>query len=151
MYHDSDFDSWWERNGENYDGSEINKEAFESYIFKKGFNKGDVLFITGIDPEDIEVGDVIIFRAPELGKDVIHRVVLISQNNGQYSFSTMGDNNGVIQGFENNINENQIIGKARVKLVPYVGWLKLIGADLWNSLLGRGNFWYVRDGFCEEN
>lgn len=154
MYHDGNilgsFDKWWERNSENYEDFNIGKDDFKEYIFKKGFNKGDVLFITGAKPENVMIGDVIIFRSPQIGKDVIHRVVSISNSGNERVFTTMGDNNGITQFFEQNIKENQIVGKAKMKLIPYIGWIKLLGADLFNTILGRGNFGYINDGFCEE-
>jgi hypothetical protein len=38
----------------------------------------------------------------------------------------MGDNNNGQLPFEKVINENQVVGKARADIAPFVGWAKLI-------------------------
>ncbi|MBU0958763.1 MAG: signal peptidase I [Nanoarchaeota archaeon] len=129
MYHDgnlgSDFDGWWEKHSSTYTEQGIEKEEFQDYIFNKGFNKGDILFIVGANPKKLEVGDVIIF---DIGSNhpIIHRIVNIKKEDSGYIFSTMGDNVGRIQPFETSIKEDQLIGKAVFKLAPYLGWGKLI-------------------------
>ena len=129
MYHEdnlfSDFDEWFEKHDVKYWEHKISKEMFSTYSFKKGFNKGDILFITGAKPEELEIGDTIIFAA-NYKTPIIHRIVEIKQENGEYIFATLGDNNlGQIY-FETSIKENQIVGKARANIAPYVGWIKLI-------------------------
>jgi len=152
MYHEgnylSKFDDWWTTHEDNYESLGIDKTTIENAIFTKGFNKGDILFIVGAKPENIKIGDVIIYQA--IQKDVIHRVVAIKKDGDNYIFSTMGDNVGHIQSFETAINENQLVGKAKIKLIPYIGWIKLIGADLTGRFLGR-DFYYIKDGFCRAN
>ncbi len=129
MYHDAgfvhDFDSWWDYKQSNYDDFNISKEDFSNFIFKNGFNKGDVLFIIRARPETLEVGDIIIFQAPT-SNPVIHRIVNITEVNGTRIFSTMGDNNPSQIYFEHEITSDQLVGKAIVKIAPYAGWLKLI-------------------------
>src|SRR3989338_2610444 len=48
MYHDgnllSNFDAWWENHEEKYSTQNILKEEFLIFPFKKGLNKGDILF-----------------------------------------------------------------------------------------------------------
>ena len=129
MYHDNsithDYENWWAYKDSNYQKFNITKEEFSNFKFKNGFNKGDVLFITKANPDTLKVGDIIIYQAPT-ANPVIHRIVKIQETNGKRTFSTMGDNNNGQIYFENGINENQIVGKAVVKVVPYAGWLKLI-------------------------
>ena len=49
MYHERDilsnYDLWWEKHVNKYLGYDIEKEEFENFKFKNGFNKGDILFI----------------------------------------------------------------------------------------------------------
>lgn len=96
--------------------------------FKEGFNKGDVIFVIG--PEDIEVGDVIIFQGG-VATPIIHRVISISEEDGEKIYSTKGDNNlGQLKPpmnptDETRIHEDQVIGKALFRL-PAIGWIKLI-------------------------
>ena len=67
MYHDgnllSSSDSWFEKHKEKYSEFKIGKEGFGSFRFKKGLNKGDILFVIGTDPAKVEISDVIIFNA----------------------------------------------------------------------------------------
>ena len=129
MYHEdnllSNFDEWFENQRVKYWEHEISKEMFSEYHFKKGFNKGDILFITGAKPAELEVGDVIIFAA-NYKSPIIHRIIDIRQENNEYLFSTLGDNNPDQIYFETSITEDQIVGKARANIAPYIGWIKLI-------------------------
>ncbi len=148
MYHDgnlfSNFDNWWERHDTKYTALSIDKLQFEDYKLKNGFNKGDILFIVGVKPENIKVGDIIIFQTARQNP-IIHRVVNIKVNSetGDYTFSTEGDNNNGQLEEEKSIKENQIIGKAVFKLAPYLGWVKLVFFEPSKSSAERG--------FCQEN
>jgi len=129
MYHDgnffSDYNEWWQIQSSKYSVFEINKTEFSDFIFRKGFNKGDILFIVGAKPEKLKIGDVIIFQAGQRNP-IIHRIVNITQENGKFYFSTIGDNNAGQLGVEKKISQEQLIGKAGFKLMPYAGWVKLI-------------------------
>lgn len=143
MYHKgnlfSDFDSWWLNNEEKYSEFNIEKEDFEDFRFRKGLNKGDILFIRGVNPDKLKVGDVIVFQAG-INHPVIHRIVSIKEENGKRIFSTFGDHNpGQLQQ-EKSISESSIIGKASVKIAPYLGWVKLI---FFEGFKGEGE-----RGFC---
>lgn len=146
MYHEgnllSDNEEWWERHDMKYFQLKIAESIWKTFPFQKGFNKGDILFITGKKPEKIELGDVIIFNA-NYKHPVIHRVISITQKNEKYYFATIGDNNnGQIQ-FEKEISEDQIIGKAQANIAPFVGWGKLIFFEKMRYPEERG--------FCHEN
>jgi len=146
MYHDgnllSNYNEWWQGHESKYLTYEIEKNQFQNFIFKKGFNKGDILFVIGANPEKIKIGDVIIFNA-EQRNPVIHRIIKIEEKDGEKIFSTIGDNNNKQISFEENIKQEQIIGKAVFKLAPYLGWGKLIFFDWKNDQNNRG--------FCDEN
>ena len=102
------------------------------------------MFIIGVKPESIKVGDVIIFQTTRQNP-IIHRIVDIKINSetGDYAFSTEGDNNNGQLEEEKLIKENQIIGKAVFKLAPYLGWVKLVFFEPSKSSAERG--------FCHEN
>ena len=121
----SNYNNWWGQNEIKYSQFKITKEQFDEFSFKKGFNKGDILFIIGTKPEKIEIGDVIIFNSGVRNTPIIHRVVSIRQENEKYIFSTIGDNNPSQISFEKSINQNQIVGKAVFRIAPYIGWGKL--------------------------
>jgi len=93
MEHNQNFDSWWEANKDWYVGYDIQKEDFQKFIFKNGFDKGDIIFLKGSKPKDIKVGDVIVFESTT-EYPVIHRVVKAWQKDDIYYFQTKGDNNG---------------------------------------------------------
>ncbi|MGA2130537.1 MAG: signal peptidase I [Candidatus Pacearchaeota archaeon] len=146
MYHQgnlfSDFNAWWTRHDAKYALYIINELDFQAFPLKNGFNKGDILFIVHVDPSKLKVGDIIIFNAGQ-ANPIIHRIVNITETNGQETFSTEGDNNNGQLTFENGITGNQIVGKAVLKVAPYLGWVKLIFYD-WEKPVGER-------GFCHEN
>lgn len=143
MYHDkdildfNDFERWWDSHEMNYEKFDITHSDFEDFKMKNGFNKGDILFITGTMSKNIKVGDIIIFEGGTQ-HPIIHRVVKIRESKEKRKFTTMGDNVGRIQFFEEEINEEQIVGKARTKVVPYLGWVKLIFYEPFREENGKG-------------
>jgi len=146
MYHEgnlfSDYDEWWSEHDSKYSKYQIEKNIFESFKFKNGFNKGDILFIIGAKPEKLRIGDIIIFDGGQKNP-IIHRIIKIEIKNGDYIFSTIGDNNNGQLSFEKNIKSEQLVGKAIFRLVPYAGWGKLIFYDWKKPLSERG--------LCKEN
>jgi hypothetical protein len=145
MYHKdnlfSESDQWWEEHEYRYEDYEINELDFKEFPLKNGFTKGDILFITKANPETLEEGDIIIFNAYQQ-YPVIHRIVDIKETGEGRIFSTRGDNNGGQLTFEENIGEDQIMGKAALRIAPYFGWVKLIFFEAQKSPYERG--------FCEE-
>ena len=137
MEHNINFEQWWDENQAWYLQNKITKDQFKKFSLKNGFKKGDIMVLIGKDAENIEIGDVIVFRSNK--KDpIIHRVVKKTENNGMYNFQTKGDNNeGSIKNSqldETNLSESDIIGTAflRIPLLGYikigfVGMLELIG------------------------
>jgi signal peptidase I len=148
MYHKgnllSNFDDWWTRHENKYFILGLSKEEFVDFRLKNGFNKGDILFIVGANPDKLKIGDVIIFNGGQQNP-IIHRIINISEDpeTREKVFSTEGDNNNGQLSIEREITEEQIIGKAVFKLVPYAGWAKLIFIE---SLQPPEN-----KGFCSEN
>ncbi len=124
------FDTWWAENGEWYESRDITKEEFSKFMFKNGFNKGDIMVLVGEEAKDIKKGDILVFEANSQ-HPIIHRVVDIDEKSGEYYFQTKGDNNpdSYEQLGERDIAENQIIGKA-VFRVPLLGWVKIVFAEL---------------------
>ena len=146
MYHDgnliSNSDSWFERHEKKYSAFEIEKNDFNNFKFKKGLNKGDILFVIGINPSKIKVGDVVIFNANQRNP-IIHRVVNITEGENGRIFSTIGDNNNGQISFERSISEDELVGKPVLKLAPYLGWIKLVFFERAKNPSERG--------FCLEN
>ena len=141
MYHKgnlfSDFDAWWDNHEDKYVEFIINDLDFRKFTLRNGFNKGDILLIIKANPEKLEVGNIIIFNANQRNP-VIHRIVNIKEINGQKVFSTLGDNNIGQLGLEKEITENQLVGKAVLKIAPYAGWIKLIFYEWQKPLSEKG-------------
>ena len=136
MYHPSDFNTWWAMNSNWYLSHNISKSDFESYGFKNGINKGDIIIVTGYSK--ISKGNVMIFNANSnnIQYPIIHRVISLSP------LQTKGDNNNIpgaeqINGIETNINKSQVVGKAILR-IPYLGWIKLIFFEPFKPANQRG-------------
>ncbi|MAG38535.1 signal peptidase I [Candidatus Woesearchaeota archaeon] len=133
MEHTSSFDSWWDSQESFYENFNITKQDFKQFYFKNGFNKGDIIVLFGTDTEKIVVGDVIVYYVRGKQYPIIHRVILVKNNNGDNDnkdivFETKGDNNHAqIKSFnfdETNIPESSYIGKA-VFRIPFLGYVKI--------------------------
>ena len=93
-----------------------------SFPLQGGFEKGDLMFVQGVNPlEDIRIGDVIIFNTPFKTIPIVHRVVAITNVDGQFSFTTKGDAN---LSPDQPITPEQIVGRV-VFAIPKLGWLSL--------------------------
>jgi len=118
-------DNYWSTCGAWYEDKNITQEQFESFKFKNGFRKGDIMIIFG--KKDINLGDVIIFNAGR-SNPLIHRVISLSP------LQTKGDHNSAQLSEEKSINENQIVGVAWGR-IPYLGWIKLFVVETFNKIL----------------
>jgi len=127
MYHDSDFDSWWERNSAWYESNDITKEEFEKFPMKNGFTKGDIIFVWG--HSKTKKGDIIIFEPEnsEAKHPIIHRVVTLAPigTKGDNNLRQLTEDNNAQKIDETKIPEENIIGQAKLK-IPLIGWAKLI-------------------------
>lgn len=132
MEHSSNFEKWWASNSGYYSDFGITEGDFSSYIFKNGFNKGDIIVLIGSRPEKIKIGDVIVFNGGR--KDpIIHRVIKGWKEDNSYYFQTKGDNNArSISGMETKLNENLVIGKALFR-IPFLGYVKILFVDFIGS------------------
>jgi hypothetical protein len=114
MYHgpniDRTFYSWLDAH--NYTG-------YESWPFMSGLNIGDVVIVTTVLPEDIHVGDVIVFIS-NTGEPIIHRVIEVLNEGGNFYYTTKGDANPSSMSFELKIPYNVIVGKG-VASAPILG------------------------------
>lgn len=128
MYHSQSMENIMSNNI--YSDYNLSFNDSSNWIFKKGFNKGDIIFVVG--PKNIKTGDVIIFNAGQRNP-IIHRVIRDSND----SYTTKGDNNFGLIDFEKNISKNQVVGKA-VFRIPIVGWIKLIFFDWMKPASQRG-------------
>jgi len=97
------------------------------------FHYGDLIVIGGVSPEELRLGDVIVFQKVNLIKSpnklttiplpYAHRIVYVNQVGDQYSFVTKGDNNMETDVWS--VPSNGVIGKV-VLVVPKLGFLIVI-------------------------
>ena len=128
MSHNSlGFNDWWEQNSIWYDKREITKERFLSFPLTNGFNKGDIMVLYGTKIENIQVGDVIVYKSVSYAYPIIHRVVDIKSD-----FETKGDHNSVPD--SNRVSDNQVIGKAILR-IPYLGWVKVWFTNIFQAVI----------------
>lgn len=133
-----DFNSYWDECGEWYSSRGISKDEFFSFSLNNGFRKGDIIIVWGrFTPK---IGDVIIFKPnPEslAPRPIIHRIVGINdgffETKGDHNSAQLVGNNNLYKTDETRISENQIIGKAIVR-VPYLGWVKIWFVELLGKL-----------------
>lgn len=134
MTHNDNFDGWWGKAGSWYSERRISKSAFEKFPLKNGFDKGDIMVLKGKKPENIKVGDVVVFWSSKRDP-IIHRVVKKWQENDVYYFQTKGDNNpGMLKTpavDETKISQEQVVGNAVIK-IPLLGWVKIIAVKIWS-------------------
>ncbi|MFW6024780.1 MAG: signal peptidase I [Candidatus Woesearchaeota archaeon] len=134
MVQEGSFNNWWNSpineditQGEFYERYNISINKFKEFPFNRGFNIGDLIILRGKNPEEIEIGDALVFEA-SLSKPIIHRVIDKWKEDGKVYFTTKGDNNnGIISG--NDINEEKISSDRVIAVgflrIPYIGWVKL--------------------------
>ncbi|MCR8455128.1 MAG: signal peptidase I [Candidatus Korarchaeota archaeon] len=108
---------------------QIHEQYMISYI-KSGsmeptYNRGDLVIIKRVDPKEISVGDVIVFRDPrDPSVLILHRVVAVKEHDSVRYFLTKGDNPDTnpcvdVWGW---VREDNVIGilVARVQFLGYI-------------------------------
>lgn len=120
MFHDKQFDDWWNQKHAYYESIGIDKGKFSKFAAKNGLDKGDILFI--IRSEKLAVGDIIVYH-PQPGcfpidETIVHRIIKIDGS----SYTTKGDNNPTQD--KCIVQTAQIEGKA-VVAVPLLGYPRL--------------------------
>ncbi len=89
-------------------------------------NRGDLVLVKHVKPEDIKIGDIIVFDTLSQSLPVIHRVY---KTNSDGTYQTLGDNNrGEQHEWEKMIAYKDVVGEAML-VIPYVGWVKIITCD----------------------
>ena len=132
------FDEYWETCGDWYEQKDISKQTFSEFSMKNGFKKGDIIIVWG--RFTTKVGDIIIFKPNSKStapRPIIHRVIDVDeqeiiQTKGDHNEKQLTALNNIYKTDETNINQNQVIGKAIVK-IPYLGWPKIWLTDLINA------------------
>ncbi len=128
MYHESNFEEWWSKNEEWYNGRGINKAEFESFSFEGGLNKGDIIFVIG--KAEYNIGDIIIYTS-STKHPLIHRII------SKDPIQTKGDHNSNQLSIEKDISNSAILGKSALR-IPLLGWIKLIFFEPFRAANERG-------------
>lgn len=83
------------------------------------YKTGSVIYVKEINPEDLEVRDVITYR---LDEDTIatHRIIEVTEKDGQTAFRTKGDANELEDAAV--VMASQVVGTP-VFTIPYLGYL----------------------------
>jgi signal peptidase len=93
--------------------------------------KGDLVVVKGVSPEDIKIGDIIVYHNPLQGVAVVHRVIDIRKDGGKLIFYTKGDNNRTNRlsdqeaGIAPPVREQWVKGIV-VLTIPKLGWPRVI-------------------------
>lgn len=130
MEHDGSFEDWWSQHQEFYLKLGIEKEDFLECSFRNGFNTGDIMILMGKPPEEIDVGDIIVYQGST--DPIIHRVVKKWEEKGSFFYQTKGDHNSDSNFNERRIREDMLVGYSKnekgsvaVLRIPFLGWIKI--------------------------
>jgi signal peptidase I len=93
----------------------------DGFPFPTGFNKGDAMVIAS--PEDVAVGDIIVYVNPQLGYAIIHRVIDVTDQ----GYVTKGDRNPAADPWV--VRPEWVKGRATL-LVPLVGWVRVLPTEI---------------------
>lgn len=135
MKYKEEFDKWWEGMASYYESRNITYDDFKGFTMSNGFNRGDIIITKGKKPEDIQAGDVIVFKT-DGPVPIIHRVIRKWESDKHY-FSTKGDMNSGQRDEEKEISEERVIGTAWLRL-PYLGYVKIMFTELIDAIKGGG-------------
>ncbi len=80
---------------------------------------GDVILVEGVNPANLKVGDVILFKRPYTDKIIIHRVIEIVGVGDTRSFRTKGDNNVVADSYL--VKPSDIVSRWTGLKIQFVG------------------------------
>lgn len=100
--------------------------GYQLYIVLSGsmrpaFDTGSLVLVEPADPEEIESGDIITYKALGEGQELVsHRVIAVHNSSDGITFTTKGDANDVAD--PNPIPAANIIGKV-ILAIPYLGYL----------------------------
>lgn len=90
-------------------------------------NIGDLIVVRGVEPQQVTVGEIIVFHSPR-DRDmlIVHRVIGINSQGGKLYFETKGDNNPSKDNWYPypGVPENYLVGVVIGK-VAYLGYVIL--------------------------
>lgn len=90
--------------------------------------KADFLGISEFNPDDVQVGDVVVYDAKWFEQPVIHRVINITEINGTTMYVIKGDNNKAADPYyvtSDQIREKVVTLGDNLVVIPKIGYLSL--------------------------
>ena len=90
--------------------------------------KADFLGIHEFNPEDVQVGDVVVYDAKWFNQPVIHRIIDIEDINGTTMYKIKGDNNNAADPYyvtPSQIKEKVVTWGDNLVVIPKIGYLSL--------------------------
>lgn len=105
--------------------------AVVSSSMEPTLKRGDLVVVKGAPPEEISIGDIIVYYNPFQRVAVVHRVIDIKKNGDEFVFYTKGDNNltnpksDQEAGIAPPIREDWVKGRV-VLTIPKLGWPRVI-------------------------
>jgi len=106
-------------------------ESMEPVLYRGDIvivEKANFLGIHEFDPNDVQVGDIVVYRATWYPNPVIHRVINESEVNGSKYFTIKGDNNKVpdpVLVSPSQITERVVKIGDQPLIIPKVGYITI--------------------------
>ncbi|GAA5818344.1 MAG: signal peptidase I [Methanobrevibacter sp. CfCl-M3] len=122
--------------------SVVVSESMEPVLYKGdivGIEKADFLGIHEFDPNDVKVGDVVVYNSVWFPDPIIHRVINITEVNGTKLFTIKGDHNPVQDPFP--VKPEQIVSRlisidGHPFIIPKIGYITIYLKGFLYQLLG---------------
>ena len=90
--------------------------------------KADFLGMNEFDPENVQIGDVVVYDAKWFDQPVIHRIIDIEDINGTTMYKIKGDNNKSPDPYyvtSSQIKEKVVTWGDNLVVIPKIGYLSL--------------------------
>jgi len=90
--------------------------------------KASFLGINEFNPNDVQVGDVVVYDAKWFDQPVIHRIINITEINGTTMYLIKGDNNNAPDPYyvtSDQIKERVVTFGDNLAVIPKVGYLSI--------------------------
>ncbi|MGB9671705.1 MAG: signal peptidase I [Candidatus Bathyarchaeales archaeon] len=92
-----------------------------THPFERTLHNGDLVILQGVDPKNISIGDIIVYR-DSLGRFIIHRVINIKTSVNGKLFTTQGDGN--LDPDYPDVSQDNVVGRV-VCRIPWLGHIAL--------------------------
>ncbi|MDR3223893.1 MAG: signal peptidase I [Methanobrevibacter sp.] len=115
--------------------------SMESLMYRGdivGLEKVNFLGFHEFDPEDVKIGDVVVYNPEWFPNLIIHRVINITEKNGTKLFTIKGDNNPVHDPLP--VRPDQIVARVitiadHPFIIPKIGYAAIYIQEFWHQLI----------------